>query len=100
VASNPNENITQAPNRQQMLGVPVVIQEDGTIKLPTTMLEYAGITKGGTVEVFANRDGVFMRTADIFCDFCGVNGNMQTIGGKNICPSCMNELDKKVKSIK
>lgn len=90
-------NIT---HRKKMLGVPVEVLADGTIKLPDDMLEFAGISKGGVVEVFADKDGVFIRTADIICDFCGINGNMEELGGKKICARCLYELGKKVQAIK
>jgi bifunctional DNA-binding transcriptional regulator/antitoxin component of YhaV-PrlF toxin-antitoxin module len=91
------ENIT---HKKQMLGVPVNVLADGTIKLPDDMLEFAGVLKGGTVEIFADRDGIFIRTADIICDFCGINGNMGKLGEKNICNRCLAELNEKVQGMK
>jgi hypothetical protein len=78
-------------NRKQMLGLPVKIQEDGTIHLPKDMLEFAGII--GTVEVFADKSGIYLRTADVFCDFCGMNGNItEKVGDKKICQNCLEQM--------
>ena len=87
-------------NKKQMLGVPATILEDGTIKLPNDMLEFAGISLGGAIEIFADKDAIFIRTADIFCDFCGQNGNMDSVGDMLVCPECLDELNKKANSFR
>jgi hypothetical protein len=83
--------------RKQMLGLPVEVSEDGTIKLPKDMLEFAGIHKN--VEVYADKYGVHLRTADIWCDFCGNNGNnTELIGDKHICDGCLEAMNEKLKN--
>lgn len=84
----------------QLLGLPVKIQNDGSVKLPEDMLRYAGVTVGGTVEVFANKEGLFIKNAEVFCDVCGNNGIVELIGNRRVCPNCIDEFDKKVKEKK
>jgi bifunctional DNA-binding transcriptional regulator/antitoxin component of YhaV-PrlF toxin-antitoxin module len=84
-----------AKKAKQSLGLGVSVAQDGTIKLPDDMLEYARIKKGGTVEVFADAQGLYIRTMEDeeLCDFCLTpNGKTHSIGDKRICHHCMTQI--------
>ena len=75
-----------------MLGLTVKVGEDGTIQLPKEMLEFAGIKD--EVEVFSDKTGVYLRTADLWCDLCGSNGYVEQVGDKKICLACLDNITR------
>ncbi|AXY09934.1 hypothetical protein CUC43_25695 [Bacillus thuringiensis LM1212] len=76
------------------LGVLVVVGEDGTIKVPLDKLETAGIKPNSKVEIFSDTSNLFIRTAERFCDICGVNTNTTRIGTQEICKDCLDRITK------
>lgn len=78
----------------KMLGIKVKLNEDGSINLPKDMLDFAGIVNN--VEVFADAEGIYLRTADTFCSFCGINGNLEKVGEKHICKNCINTISREL----
>jgi bifunctional DNA-binding transcriptional regulator/antitoxin component of YhaV-PrlF toxin-antitoxin module len=83
---------------KQSLGLAIKVTQGGVIKLPKDMMDFAGIKDLGTVEVFADGGGIYIRTmeADEVCDICDMNnGKTKKIGDKKICGSCLNEIRMK-----
>ncbi|WP_270607501.1 AbrB/MazE/SpoVT family DNA-binding domain-containing protein [Bacillus mobilis] len=78
----------------QYLGIIVPVSEDGTIKVPLDMLQTAGITPNSKVELFSDTSNLFVRTAEKFCDICGVNTNTTKIGNQEICKDCLERITK------
>lgn len=76
----------------KFLGVLATVTEDGTIQLPLDMLATAGIKPNTKVELFADTSHLFIRTAEKFCDTCGVNANTTKIGNKEICKDCLDQI--------
>lgn len=76
----------------QFLGVLGTVGEDGTIKIPLDMLETAGIKPNTKVELFSDTSNLFVRTAERFCDICGVNTNTTRIGNQEICKDCLDRI--------
>jgi bifunctional DNA-binding transcriptional regulator/antitoxin component of YhaV-PrlF toxin-antitoxin module len=83
---------------KQSLGLGIKVTKGGVIKLPKDMMDFAGLRDEGTVEVFADAGGIYIRTmeADEVCDFCDMNnGKTKQIGDKKICGGCLQELKRK-----
>ncbi|MEK4500000.1 AbrB/MazE/SpoVT family DNA-binding domain-containing protein [Bacillus sp. FSL R12-0069] len=76
------------------LGVLVVVREDGTIQVPLDKLQTAGIKPNSKVEIFSDNSNLFIRTAEKFCDICGVNTNTTKIGNQEICKDCLERITK------
>ncbi|KAB2441371.1 AbrB/MazE/SpoVT family DNA-binding domain-containing protein [Bacillus luti] len=76
----------------KFLGVLATVTEEGTLQLPLDMLETAGIKPGQKVEIFADITHLFIRTAERFCDVCGVNANTTRIGNREICKDCIDQI--------
>ncbi|MDM5429061.1 AbrB/MazE/SpoVT family DNA-binding domain-containing protein [Bacillus mycoides] len=76
----------------KFLGVLATVTEDGTIQLPLDMLKTAGIQPNTKVELFADTSHLFIRTAEKFCDVCGVNANTTRIGYQEICKDCLDRI--------
>ncbi|MDA1631783.1 AbrB/MazE/SpoVT family DNA-binding domain-containing protein [Bacillus cereus] len=76
----------------QYLGVLGTVGEDGTIKVPLDMLQTAGIKPNSKIELFSDTSNLFIRTAEKFCDICGVNTNTTKIGNQEICKSCLDRI--------
>jgi bifunctional DNA-binding transcriptional regulator/antitoxin component of YhaV-PrlF toxin-antitoxin module len=78
------------------LGIVATVDEYGNVKIPLDKLETAGIKINSQVEIFSNTECVFIRTAEIFCDICGGNGNAKTVGNLKMCKSCIEQLKNQV----
>lgn len=76
----------------KFLGILATVTEEGTLQLPLDMLETAGIKPGQKVEIFADTSHLFIRTAERFCDICGVNANTTRIGYQEICKDCIDRI--------
>ncbi|KAA0763004.1 AbrB/MazE/SpoVT family DNA-binding domain-containing protein [Bacillus sp. SH5-2] len=76
----------------KFLGVLATVTEEGTLQLPLDMLETAGIKPNTKVEIFADTSHLFIRTAERFCDICGVNANTTRIGYQEICKDCIDQI--------
>jgi bifunctional DNA-binding transcriptional regulator/antitoxin component of YhaV-PrlF toxin-antitoxin module len=87
---------------KQSLGLGIKVTKGGVIKLPKDMMDFAGLRDEGTVEVFADAGGIYIRTmeADEVCDLCDMNnGKTKKIGDKKICGSCLNEIARTQKEL-
>ncbi|KOS25238.1 ABC transporter [Bacillus anthracis] len=78
----------------KFLGVLGTVGEDGTIKIPLDKLQTAGIKPNTKVEIFTDNSNLFIRTAEKFCDICGVNTNTTRIGNQEICKDCLDRITK------
>ncbi|MFH7833822.1 AbrB/MazE/SpoVT family DNA-binding domain-containing protein [Bacillus luti] len=76
----------------KFLGVLATVTEEGTLQLPLDMMETAGIKPNTKVEIFADTSHLFIRTAERFCDICGVNANTTRIGYQEICKDCIDRI--------
>lgn len=76
----------------QTLGVQVEVSEDGSIAFPSFLLKGAGIRPGSKVEVFGNKEYVFIRTVETYCDICGANGNVIQFGQLQVCQTDYTKL--------
>lgn len=76
----------------KFLGIVTTVSQEGTIQLPVDMLKTAGIQPNTKVELFADTSHLFIRTAERFCDICGVNANTTRIGSQEICKDCLDRI--------
>ncbi|PEM65343.1 hypothetical protein CN613_25715 [Bacillus pseudomycoides] len=81
-----------AEQKTGFLGEVITVGEDNSVLFPSRFLEGAGINPGSRVEIFGNKEYVFIRTVETFCDICGANANVIPFGQLNVCQSDYEKL--------
>jgi bifunctional DNA-binding transcriptional regulator/antitoxin component of YhaV-PrlF toxin-antitoxin module len=82
----------------QSLGLRASVNPDGSITIPSAMLEGAGIAPASIVEVFADSQFIYIRTAEDHCEVCNENANTTKVGNLKMCKSCIDELNNQAKT--
>jgi transcriptional pleiotropic regulator of transition state genes len=67
----------------------------GRIVLPLELRNGFGMEPGTSVEIFANKKGIFLQHYATACTFCGTNEDLIQHHNKWICNKCKDEIAKK-----
>jgi len=71
------------------------VDELGRIVLPKEMRSTLGIEKRDPVEMYVDGDAIFLRKYEPSCIFCGSEGDLVELDGKNVCRACIERLKLK-----
>lgn len=71
------------------------VDQLGRIVLPIELRRNLNITEEkDALEIYIDDDAIILKKYEPACIFCGNARNVFTFKGKNICPSCVEELRK------
>ncbi|MDH7564948.1 MAG: AbrB/MazE/SpoVT family DNA-binding domain-containing protein [Clostridiales bacterium] len=76
------------------LGIVRKIDELGRIVLPIELRRTYEVNVGDPLEIYTEGKMIIIKKYAPECVFCGNAGNVEEFKGKNICPSCKNEIKK------
>ncbi|SFU39609.1 AbrB/MazE/SpoVT family DNA-binding domain-containing protein [Alicyclobacillus macrosporangiidus] len=77
------------------VGVVRRIDDLGRLVIPKEVRRALGFNEGDPMEIFVDGERVIIRRYERGCVFCGeATDDMQTLAGKLVCGSCVNELTK------
>ena len=74
------------------LGIVRKIDELGRIVLPAELRNSLGIEKKFPLEIYVEGEHIILKKYQPDCIFCGDVKDVAKYKGKNICPSCLEEL--------
>ena len=64
----------------------------GRVVIPVELRRNLGIKTDDSLEVFVDGDYIMLQKYEPACIFCGNAKDVQSIHGKNICRTCLDEL--------
>ena len=70
------------------------VDELGRIVIPIELRRSLGIDIKDSLEIFVDEEHVILKKYAPACIFCGQAKDVEQYKGKNICPSCREELKK------
>ena len=75
-------------------GIVRKVDELGRIVIPIELRRSLGIDIKDSLEIFVDEEHVILKKYAPACIFCGQAKDVEQYKGKNICPSCREELKK------
>ncbi len=75
-------------------GIVRKVDELGRIVLPIELRRTLNIAEKDELEIYVDEDSIILKKYEPSCIFCGNSKDVYTFKGKNICPKCMEELNK------
>ena len=75
-------------------GITRRIDSLGRVVLPMELRRTLDINENDLLEIFTEGDRIVLRKYEPTCVFCEHAENVINYKGKNICPSCLEELKK------
>lgn len=73
-------------------GIVRKVDELGRIVLPIELRRTLDIAEKDSLEIYVDDDRIILRKYEPTCVFCGSSKDVISFKGKNICPTCLNEL--------
>ena len=74
------------------VGIVRKVDELGRIVLPAELRNSLGIDKKDALEIYVESEYIILKKYQPDCIFCGDVKDVAQYRGKNICPSCLEEL--------
>ena len=75
-------------------GIVRKVDELGRIVLPIELRRTLDIAEKDELEIYVDEDSIILKKYEPCCIFCGNSKDVFTFKGKNICPQCMEELNR------
>ncbi len=75
-------------------GIVRKVDELGRIVLPIELRRTFDIEEKDALEIYVDGSSIILKKYEPSCIFCGNAKDVLTFKGKNVCPSCMEELKK------
>jgi len=75
-------------------GIVRKVDELGRIVLPIELRRTLDIAEKDALEIYVDEDMVILKKYEPCCVFCGNAKDIFVFKGKNICPSCIKEIQK------
>ena len=75
-------------------GIVRKVDELGRIVLPIELRRTLEIAEKDALEIYVDGETIVLRKYEPSCVFCGDAKNVRPFRGKNICASCMQDLQK------
>lgn len=69
------------------------VDELGRIVLPKELRTVLNIAERDPLEIFVENGFIMLKKYEPSCIFCGSANNVSDFKGKNICSSCINEIN-------
>lgn len=76
-------------------GIVRKVDELGRIVLPIELRRTLDIAEKDALEIYVDGSSIVLRKYEPSCVFCGDAKNISAFRGKNICVSCLQELQRK-----
>ena len=73
-------------------GIVRKLDELGRITIPIELRRTLDIAEKDSLEIYVDDDRIILRKYEPTCVFCGSSKDVISFKGKNICPTCLNEL--------
>lgn len=73
-------------------GIVRKVDELGRIVLPIELRRTLDIAEKDSLEIYVDDNRIILKKYEPTCVFCGSSKDVLSFKGKNICPSCLNEL--------
>lgn len=67
----------------------------GRLVLPIELRRTFNIDENDAVEIYTDDDMIILKKFQRSCLFCGESDNLVDYKGKNVCASCLEELNKR-----
>lgn len=77
-------------------GIVRKVDELGRIVLPIELRRTLGIEEKDRIEIFVDGEAIILRKYQPACIFCDNARDIINYKGKNICPSCIREMNEKI----
>ncbi len=74
------------------------VDDLGRIVLPVEMRRLFGIRAGDALEIAVDDDGIVLRKVESRCVFCGGTEGLRSHRDKQVCASCVAELEVPLES--
>jgi transcriptional pleiotropic regulator of transition state genes len=75
-------------------GIVRKVDELGRIVLPIELRRTFDIEEKDALEIYVDGSSIILKKYEPSCIFCGNAKDVLTFKGKNVCPSCLEELKK------
>lgn len=75
-------------------GIVRKVDELGRIVLPIELRRTLDIAEKDALEIYVDDDAIVLKKYEPSCIFCGNSKDVVSFKGKNICPKCLEELNK------
>ncbi len=75
-------------------GIVRKVDELGRIVLPIELRRTLDIAEKDALEIYVDDDTIMLKKYEPCCIFCGNSKDVIAFKGKNICPKCLEELNK------
>lgn len=75
-------------------GIVRKVDELGRIVLPIELRRTLDIAEKDALEIYVDDDSIILKKYEPSCIFCGDSKDVFLFKGKNICPKCLEELNK------
>ena len=76
-------------------GIVRKVDELGRIVLPIELRRTLDIAERDALEIYVDGGSIVLKKYEPACIFCGESSEITTFKGKNICASCLRELEGK-----
>lgn len=73
-------------------GIVRKVDELGRIVLPIELRRTLDISEKDSLEIYVDGNTIILRKYEPSCIFCGNSKDVFVFKGRNICPTCMEEL--------
>jgi len=64
----------------------------GRIVIPKPIRKQYNLEENDKLELFNEKDGIFLKKYSVACEFCGNDENLIKFRDKTICEKCLKEL--------
>lgn len=86
--------INQEVCEMKSTGIVRKVDELGRIVLPIELRRTFDIEEKDALEIYVDGSSIILKKYEPSCIFCGNAKDVLTFKGKNVCPSCLEELKK------
>ncbi|QRF22332.1 AbrB/MazE/SpoVT family DNA-binding domain-containing protein [Alicyclobacillus sp. TC] len=73
-------------------GIVRKVDELGRVVIPIELRRTLGIGEKDALEIYVDGDRIILKKYEPACIFCGQADEIVHFKGKNICPSCISEM--------
>ena len=88
------KNVEKWGMNMKSTGIVRKVDELGRIVLPIELRRTLNIDEKDALEIYVDGSSVILRKYQPSCVFCGEADDVVVYRGKNICRSCLKELEK------
>ncbi len=75
-------------------GIVRKVDELGRIVLPIELRRTLDIAEKDALEIYVDDESIILKKYEPSCIFCGNSKDVISFKGKNICPKCLDELNR------